>query len=209
MKTLIIVDFQKDFANKTGSLYVNGAEQAEQNIVDYINKHANELSDVIFTVDWHSPEHCSFKKNGGTWPLHCLQFSEGAGISDNIMKTCLKHNLDIKILVKGNLNNTEEYGAFNYINKTGDGNYVLSNLYYEKYEVGTFSNNNSVLLITNEVVVCGIAGDYCVKSTIENLLNHKDECGFNIEVLKSGIVSIDGGEILDNFIKENNLKVVE
>ena len=29
MKTLIIVDFQKDFANKAGSLYVNGAEQAE------------------------------------------------------------------------------------------------------------------------------------------------------------------------------------
>ena len=41
-----------------------------------------------------------------------------------------------------------------------------------------------------------------------NLLNHKDECGFNIEVLKSGIVSIDGGETLDNFINENNLKTI-
>ena len=171
------------------------------NIVDYINKHANELTDVVFTVDWHSPEHCSFKKNGGSWPLHCLQFSEGAGISDNIMKACIFNDIDIKVFKKGNVKEIEEYGAFEYINKRiiGDDIYLW---------VNNIAMNNAINISSSDLVICGIAGDYCVKSTIENLLNHKDECGFNIEVLKSGIVSIDGGETLDNFINENNLKTI-
>ena len=35
-KTLVVIDFQKDFCNPNGSLYVPGAEEAEQAIVDYI-----------------------------------------------------------------------------------------------------------------------------------------------------------------------------
>ena len=51
-------------------------------------------------------------------------------------------------------------------------------------------------------VICGIAGDYCVKSTIQNLLNG------NIipKVFCPGIASIDGGKALSDFIKENKLE---
>ena len=58
--------------------------------------------------------------------------------------------------------------------------------------------------------MCGIAGDYCVKETISNLLRHNknEDLNLNIEVLKSGIVSIDRGFAIDEFIKENNLKVI-
>ena len=118
MKTLVIVDFQKDFANPSGSLYVKGSEQAEEAIVNYITKNAKDLSDVIFTVDWHSPNHCSFEKNGGIWPVHCVQFSEGAGISDKILKACIDNNISYQIFQKGTNDEEEEYGAFAYI---GDG----------------------------------------------------------------------------------------
>ena len=82
MESLIIVDRQKDFGNKFGALYVPGAEETEANTVIYIEKNHLRIAEVIFTVDWHTSKHCSFKSNGGIWPNHCQQFSEGAGISD-------------------------------------------------------------------------------------------------------------------------------
>lgn len=200
MKTLIIVDFQKDFVNKNGSLYVAGAEYAEVNIVDYINKHSSELCEVIFTVDWHTENHCSFKKNGGTWPMHCIQFTEGAGISDNIMKTCIFNNLPVKVFKKGNCDDIEEYGAFQYMNLNDYNNHI--NVYNEA--------NESIYIKSSDIVVCGIAGDYCVYETLSNLIRHNidENMNLNIEVLRDCIVSIDGGTKLDNFIKENNLQTI-
>lgn len=201
MKTLVIVDFQKDFANPSGSLYVNGAEKAEEAIVNYIMKNVEDLSDVIFTVDWHNPEHCSFKKNGGIWPVHCVQFSEGAGISDKIMKACIDNNIQFQVFKKGTEEETEEYGAFSYIEL----------MYGPETEI-TFLNqahDDFVYVNTNEFVVCGIAGDYCVSETIKNLIKHQDVTPLSIEVFKNGIASIDDGTKLDNFIKNNNIKTVE
>ena len=57
-------------------------------------------------------------------------------------------------------------------------------------------------LFNNNIVVCGIAGDYCVKESIKNLLKHWK---FNLEVLTTGVASIDNGDKLKEFMKENNL----
>jgi nicotinamidase-related amidase len=62
--TLIIVDFQKDFSNVIGKLYVAGAENARKAIIAFIKKNAEFIGEVIFTVDWHTANHCSFKANG-------------------------------------------------------------------------------------------------------------------------------------------------
>ena len=51
-KILIIVDFQKDFCEKTGSLYVPGAEIAKENILKYLDTEKPDA--VCFTLDWHT-----------------------------------------------------------------------------------------------------------------------------------------------------------
>ena len=201
MQTLVVVDFQRDFYHPDGSMYVKGAEDAEDAIVDYINEHASELSDVIFTVDWHSPNHSSFQKNDGPWPIHCVQFTEGAGINDRIFFTCLNKNIPVKVFTKGNIDSLEEYGAF-------------ENIYHHSYQDSVYvlaknaARNSSVEFGSFNIVVCGIAGDYCVKNTIENLIHNNCPIELQVSVLKEGIVSIDGGRTLNEYINEHNLKVV-
>ena len=198
-ETLVIVDRQKDFTDSLGSLYVLGAEDTELNTLKYIERNSDRIKEVIFTVDWHLPSDKSFERNGGTWPDHCLQFSEGAGISDVLYKACIEHNIPIQIFRKGEVSTHEEYGAFEIMSRRGD-NLVLLNNYIM---------DSCVQVTTNNVVVCGLAGDYCVKETIKNLLEHSKTTGlFNVSVFKDGISSIDGGETLERFINENNLNVV-
>ena len=200
MEELIIVDRQNDFSRLEGSLYVKGSEESKIAIINYINKNAKNIVSAICTVDWHSPNHCSFKKNGGIWPNHCQQFSVGAGIDDDIYNALVENNIPIRVFKKGNIDSSEEYGAFEYIN------------YYKVNEedIVTINNqamNNSISLDCFTLTVCGIAGDYCVKETIKNLINFED-IELNVRVMKDGIASIDDGTTLNEFIKENNLTVV-
>ena len=85
MKSLIIIDFQNDFCQPSGSLYVKGAEDAKKGIISYIQKNSEKFNQIIYTKDWHTPEDESFKKNGGTWPVHCLQNSEGAEVDKELL----------------------------------------------------------------------------------------------------------------------------
>ena len=198
-ETLVIVDRQKDFNDSLGSLYVLGAEDTELNTLEYIERNSDRIKEVIFTVDWHLPSDKSFERNGGIWPDHCLQFSEGAGISDVLYKACIEHNIPIQIFRKGEVSTHEEYGAFEIMSRYGDNLVLFNNCIMD----------SCVQVTTNNVVVCGLAGDYCVKETIKNLLDHSKTTGlFNVSVFKDGISSIDGGETLERFINENNLNVV-
>lgn len=198
-ETLVIVDRQKDFNDSLGSLYVLGAEDTELNTLEYIERNSDRIKEVIFTVDWHLPSDKSFERNGGIWPDHCLQFSEGAGISDVLYKACIEHNIPIQIFRKGEVSTHEEYGAFEIMSRYGDNLVLFNNCIMD----------SCVQVTTNNVVVCGLAGDYCVKETIKNLLEHSKTTGlFNVSVFKDGISSIDGGETLERFINENNLNVV-
>lgn len=192
-KVLIIVDFQKDFYHKTeGSLYVPGAENALENILSYIENHHNEISECIFTVDWHTPEDESFKENGGQWPVHCLQYSEGAGINNEIMSMLIKHKIMYHIFEKGTCSSHEEYGAFERRVEYSDGHVELYN-YVDKCCIDAF-------LTTVDYVICGLAGDYCVYQTYKNLRNF----GFNIEPFYDGMSFIgDKFDFKEKYNTEN------
>ena len=111
-----------------------------------------------------------------------------------------KYNIPTQIFNKGTLYTHEEYGAFeNFKNKE----------FTENNKKWTFTNykKDSEIIIENEnIVICGLAGDFCVMESIKNLLKHWQ---FNLEILIDGISSIDNGDKLKNFIKDRNLKTVQ
>ena len=98
-RILIVVDMQNDFCLESGSLYVKGATPALWNVEDLIYK--ENFEEVWFTADWHEPDHVSFKDNGGEWPVHCVQYSQGAAINDLLLTACRNNDIKYKVFEKG------------------------------------------------------------------------------------------------------------
>ena len=186
--TLVVVDCQYDFCNPAGTLYVEGAETAVNHILDFINTH-DELSEVIFTVDWHQAKDASFTSQGGPWPPHCIAFAKGSQIDDRLVQACLDREIPYRMIRKGEVIETEEYGAFQHIEKLPDGSFRLSTM------------TDEVTCAGHRMVICGVAGDYCVLETLRNLLNG----GLVVDVFVRGIASIDGGRRLNDFVREQKL----
>ena len=204
-KTLVIVDAQNDFCNPDGALYVKGAENIVKPIIDYVKKNKATIDQIIFTRDWHLNKDESFKKNGGIWPVHCVQNTEGANINKELYDALIQTRIPVKIVNKGTTFNHEEYGAFEHC---GTFHHLhpndpptVNNCYFANYE-----SSSGTRIVNEDVVVCGVAGDYCVKETIKNLIKHWKN--FKIEVFMDGIASIDDGTSLMELIEEKNLKVI-
>lgn len=95
--TLVVVDFQYDFCLLGAPLYVPGSNRALWNISDLIEN--KKVDRVIFTADWHPANHCSFKRNGGEWDDHCIQFSKGAAIHDLLLYGCISSGVPYRVLI--------------------------------------------------------------------------------------------------------------
>lgn len=199
MKHIIIVDCQEDFCNPEGALYVKGAEVAVENIKKYLEslKDEKDTVNVVFTVDWHPLTHCSFKENGGQWPIHCVKYTKGSNIVEPLIKAAYSIQKYPEIIKKGSDENKEEYGAFaHFINE------FLSNGEVEFKVNGDNFDYISFYREDDEFIICGVAGDYCVYETYKNL-----KCiGMNITPYYDGIAFI--GEKFD-FEKQFELESEE
>lgn len=205
MKTLIIVDAQNDFCNPDGALYVNGAEHLPSKILEFVNKNKDKINQIIFTRDWHQKKDKSFKDNGGTWPVHCVQNTEGAAINKKLYDTLVQSKIQVNVVNKGTVFDHEEYGAFEHCatfhHLYPNDKPIVQHCYFANIESSSGSR-----IINENIIVCGVAGDYCVKETIKNLKKHWRN--FNIELFMDGIASIDDGSTLLEFATENNLKMI-
>ncbi len=182
-KDLLVIDCQYDFIE--GSLACGHANEAVRNIVNFINSH--DLN-VFYSLDWHNESNKSFKINGGIWPVHCVQNQKGSKLDDVFYEKVL----DIKnrpyeknMFYKGMNDDIEEYSAFNAKNKD---QYVL----------------NKVL--SDEVIVCGIASEFCVRETVLDLL--KD--GKKVELLLEGLGYVDEKEHMKNIeeLKKMGVEII-
>lgn len=192
-KILLIVDSQNDFI--TGTLAVKEAKEKMMKLADYIISGAHPQYDYIcVTMDSHPEDHCSFKENGGIWPKHCVIYTNGWNIpeylDDSLMHFSNWSGKSVMYYHKGTEANVEEYSIFD----SEDGN--------------TLSEQITDLIKGDDVYIdiCGIAGDYCVLETLKGL--RKIIGDRYIRVLTQYTASIDGGEKLMNYIKDNSINYV-
>ena len=135
---LIIVDVQNDFC-LGGALPVPEGDQVVPFLNDYITIFKKANAGIFATRDWHPPNHISFKAQGGPWPPHCVQNSEGANFHPD-----LKLPSDTIIVSKATDPLKEAYSGF-------DGTELAKTL-----------KTQGVM----RVFVGGLATDYCVKNTV-------------------------------------------
>ncbi|MCQ2207516.1 MAG: isochorismatase family protein [Paludibacteraceae bacterium] len=177
-KLLLIVDPQIDFIS--GSLPVGGADDAMKKLGEYIKQHDGDYMLKVVTTDWHPYHHCSFKAQGGPWPMHCVQNTVGAAISEHLVASLNETKGEVCVLRKGDNEAQEEYSIF----KNSYSKIMLSQMIKEM----------------DQIDVCGIAGDICVLNTLKDGIELFGKEKFN--VLTEYCPSLDGGEALAKFVKE-------
>ena len=161
-EALIIVDFQNDFT-PGGALAVSNGDE--------IAKRANELAAdgrfdlVVATRDWHPPDHGSFADEGGPWPVHCVQGTEGAELHPSL------DSQKVNVIVdKGQDRVTEGYSGF------------------EATDLEQLLRDRGI----DRVTIVGLATDYCVKNTALDALRHGFEVTVDTEGVRG--VEVNEGD---------------
>ena len=103
---LVVVDVQKDFLER-GSLPVPDSSQIIAVLNSYLELFERYDLPVFATRDWHPLKHCSFQEQGGPWPEHCVQYTEGAAFADGLY---LPDNMTV--ISKGTGIDTDAYSGF-------------------------------------------------------------------------------------------------
>ena len=164
---LIVVDVQNDFADPSGSLYVTEGEKVIAPINDEIRNAQASGALVVYTQDWHPSSTPHFEKDGGIWPVHCVQGTWGAGLHPDL------------------------HVAGEVIQKGTGGEDGFSGFTVRDPETGETSDTRLGSILSEHgierTVVVGLATDYCVKETALDSA-HK---GFTTKVLSEMIRAVD------------------
>lgn len=139
---LLIVDVQNDFC-PGGALAVQEGDQVVPVLNRWIEAAQAAGIPVFASRDWHPQGHISFKEQGGPWPIHCLQGSQGAEFHHR-----LKLPPNAVILSKGSSRGKDAYSAFQ----------------------GTELTERLKKAGVHRLWVGGLALDYCVKESILDAL---------------------------------------
>lgn len=135
---LLVVDVQNDFC-PGGALAVDEGDAVVPVLNDWIQRAQAAGAAVIASRDWHPADHCSFEAQGGPWPEHCVQDTEGAAFHPDLQLPD-----DARIVSKGKAQDRDNYSAFD---DTG--------LAEELHQRGI-----------ERVWVGGLAQDVCVRATV-------------------------------------------
>ncbi len=164
---LIVVDVQNDFADPAGSLYVRGGEEVVPVANAEIEAALAAGALVVYTQDWHPPSTPHFQKDGGIWPVHCVQDTWGAAFHPDL-------RVEGPVVRKG-ADGRDGYSGFSVRDpRSGD---------VEATELERILRERGV----ERLVVCGLATDYCV---LETVLDAR-RLGFATTVLREGIRAVD------------------
>ena len=159
MKALLIVDIQKDFC-PGGSLAVADGDSVVTPANRMIEAFSRKSLPIIFTRDWHPSDHCSFTDFGGTWPPHCVAGTSGADFHEKLTIPD-----GSRIVSKADSSASDAYSGF------------------EGTELDSILKGMGV----TDLVVAGLATDYCVKNTVMDALR----LGYSASIALDGIKAVD------------------
>jgi nicotinamidase/pyrazinamidase len=164
---LLVVDVQNDFADPQGSLYVKGGEEVVPVINREIERARAAGASVFYTQDWHPESTPHFQKDGGIWPVHCVMETWGAELHRDL-------TADGPVVRKGS-NGEDGYSGFTQRDpQTG-----------ETIPTGLADMLGAAGI--TQLVIAGLATDYCVKSTV---LDAREK-GYPITVIQNAIRPVE------------------
>jgi nicotinamidase/pyrazinamidase len=156
---LVVTDVQNDFASLRGTLSVDGGEEIIGPINETIVRVRTADGKVVYTQDWHPRSTPHFAKDGGIWPVHCVQGTWGSEFHPELV-------VDGEIVRKG-AGGEDGYSGFSMRDPlTG-------------HQTETVLRSMLRARGVRRIVLAGIATDYCVKeSALDGL-----RLGFEVFVL--------------------------
>jgi nicotinamidase/pyrazinamidase len=166
---IVVVDVQNDFADPDGSLFVTGAEDAMERINAEIARATQAGSFVVYTQDWHPRETPHFAEFGGVWPVHCVMDTWGAEFHP-----ALDVVVDAPVVRKGS-NGEDGYSGFT-MRDPESGETIPTELAGMLWDRGI-----------DDVVVVGLALDYCVRDTAIDGAGH----GFATKVIEDATRAVN------------------
>ena len=179
MRALVLVDLQNDFM-PGGSLAVAEGDAC----VLVANEIMPRFSLVVASQDWHPIGHGSFASShpgsapgdvvdvGGVaqalWPDHCVQNAPGASFHSALDVALIDH-----VVRKGADPAVDSYSAF------------FDNERSHDTGLGAYLEERGV----DELVIMGLATDYCVKYTVLDAVG----LGFGVTVIRDGCRAVEAG----------------
>lgn len=178
IKALLLIDIQNDFL-PGGRLAVEKGDE----IIPLVNRIQDRFDLVVATQDWHPAGHKSFAsshpgrkvfdtiewkgKEQVLWPDHCVQGSEGAGLSSSV-----NWNRTEAIFRKGTDPQIDSYSAF------------YDNGHQKSTALTEYLRGKNV----KEVYLAGLAGDFCVYFSALDAISE----GFQTVVIEDATRAISG-----------------
>ena len=150
---LLLVDVQNDFC-PCGALPVPQGDEVVAELNGWIDE-AERLGVPVFaSQDWHPEGHISFAEQGGPWPQHCVQGTDGAAF-----RADLALPESARIVHKGADVDQDAYSAFQ----------------------GTDLATELADLGVSKVWIGGLALDYCVKASVLDAIESGFEVALIVE----------------------------
>jgi nicotinamidase/pyrazinamidase len=202
-RALIIVDVQNDFC-EGGSLAVSGGAAVAGAISDYVDAHHNQFDHIVATQDWHIDPGSHFSDTPDykdSWPPHCVAGTRGAELHPDLDTEYIQAYFQ-----KGQF--AAAYSGFEGLLAPED---AVPTGERQPGDAARFAPDEDAIGLDDwlqshdveDVVVVGIATDYCVKATALDAV----QAGYSVTVIRSLTAGI--AEDLEEAVAELELGGVD